>query len=312
MRLAWTWLTGFVAAALLSGSAVAVAQVPPKIAAQNRALGQKIDIRAAIKTYGPLAERPPYKEARVVRDLSYGQDPRYKLDVFMPKTRMAHPIPVLVYATGGRFTRRIDLPGGSPFYDNVVLWAAKHGMIGVNTDRRYYKGKPWRTGPEDMAAIIGWVDANIAKYGGDPKRVIFLGHAYGGTQLVSYLAHPKFWPGGKPGIAAAAIISAPLNLVPATTPHRGQPPNPMFDPNHSDLAGVRRLTLPLFVASTEFDPPAQKQSEDVLRQQLCAAGHCPTFHVFKNHSHLSVTLSFNTADTSVTGPLERWIHNLRD
>ncbi len=93
--------------ALLAGHALA--QVPPGIAAQNRALGQKLDIGAAIRAYGPSAERPLYREVKVMRDLSYGPDPSYKLDVFEPKGAISHPLPVLVYATGGQFMRPLKL-----------------------------------------------------------------------------------------------------------------------------------------------------------------------------------------------------------
>src|SRR6185437_15413697 len=80
-----------------------------------------------------------------------------------------------------------------------------------------------QTGPEDMKAMISWVHANIARYGGDPSRVIFLGHAYGSTQLISYLAHPEYWCCNGPGLIGATVISAPLNLQPATSPP-GPPP----------------------------------------------------------------------------------------
>jgi len=238
---------------------------------------------------------------------------------------------VVIFATGGDFTRKIDLPGGTPFYDNVVLWAAKHGLIGVNTDRRYFRGNPWQTGPQDMAAMIGWVHNHISEYGGDPGRVIFLGHAYGGTQLVSYLAHPEFWCCSGPGIAAAAIISAPLNLSPLTTLNNARPnptaapaaaapagganrggANSLFDPAHSDLQGLRNISIPILVGSAQFEGQAQKQAATALRTQLCTAGHCPVFDTFENHNHLSVMFSFNTADQSVSGALLNWMHGLGD
>jgi len=314
-------LTGRLWAVLLVASATgALAQVPPDIAAQNRTLGARIDVPAAIRTYAAVEERPPYREVRIRRDIAYGADPRYRLDVFAPRRPERRALPVVIFATGGDFTRRIDLPGGAPFYDNVVLWAAKHGLIGVNTDRRYFRGRPWQTGPEDMAAMIGWVHAHIRDYGGDPERIVFLGHAFGGTQLVSYLAHPQYWCCHGPGIAAAVILSAPLNLPPATSapltpgvvgvtghaPHAAGA-NPLFDPRHSDLGGLSHITIPVFIGSAQLEGVQQQQSARVLQQQLCALGRCPTFREFADHNHLSVMFSFNTADRSVSGPVLRWI-----
>jgi len=293
---------------------VAHAQVPPDIAAQNKALGTRIDVSSAIRTYTPVEEQPPYPagEARITRDIAYGQDPHNRLDVFAPPKASSHPLPVVIFATGGDFTRKIDLPGGAPFYDNVVLWAAKHGLIGVNTERRHFRGRTWQVGPEDMAGMIGWVHAHIAEYGGDPNRVLFLGHAYGGTQLISYLAHPEYWCcGGQTGIAAAAIVSAPLNLQPATSaPAAGRAPNPLFDPQHSDLMGLSHIHIPIFIGSAQFEGAQQKQSAQLLRQRLCTAGRCPPLQEFRNHNHLSVMFSFNTPDSSVSGPILRWFERV--
>lgn len=311
------------------------AQVPPKVAAANRAMGARIDVAAALKVYSPLAERPPYSGVRITHNIQYGPHPRNRLDLFAPRRHSAHPLPVLIFATGGMFTRTIHMPRGAPFYSNVVLWAAKHGMIGINPDRRYFAGNPWATGPEDMAALIGWVHRHIRQYGGDPTRVVFLGHAWGGTQLTSYLAHPRFWCCSGPGLAAAALVSAPLNLAPLVTfrmppaarvaaaqgrgPAGRRPagrgfrgPNPMFDPKHSDLPGLVNIRIPIFIGAPEFEGAQQKQSEALLRKRLCAAGHCPTFRTFKNHNHLSVMFSFNTSDQSVSGPLLTWMHHLGD
>lgn len=306
------------------------AQVPEGIARQNRALGNRIDVPSAIRTYEALEQQPPYpaSEARISRDIAYGANPHYRLDIFAPPTVSRQLRPVVIFATGGDFTRRIDLPGGAPFYDNVVLWAARHGLVGVNTDRRPLRGAGWADGPEDMKAIIGWVHAHIADYGGDPHRIIFLGHAYGSTQLISYLAHPEYWCCGGPGIIGATVISAPLNLQPATAAPNARPapqapavgvtgrapratgPNPLFDATHSDLAGLKNIRIPIFIGAAAYEGTQQTQSEQVLRQRLCAAGRCPTYREFANHNHLSVMFSFNTPDTSVSGPVLAWIETI--
>jgi triacylglycerol lipase len=338
MMAAATW-------ALLAGAFFgASAQVPAEIAAQNHALGQRIDVPSAIRTYAGLEQQPPYPaaEAKIIRNVAYGDDPRYRLDIFAPSKRSRRLRPVVIFATGGDFTRRINLPGGAPFYDNVVLWIARQGLVGVNTDRRPLRGASWQTGPEDMRAIIGWVHRHISEYGGDPDRVIFLGHAYGSTQLISYLAHPQYWCCNGPGIIGATVISAPLNLQPATpppvpapggaggangtTPDRAQTspaqagitgrgrrvtgPNPLFDPQHSDLPGLARITIPIFIGAAQLEGAQQRQSEQVLQQRLCGLGNCPVFRQFQDHNHLSVMFSFNTADRSVSGPVLAWIRGI--
>jgi triacylglycerol lipase len=293
---------------LALAAAPALAQVPPEIAAKNRAIGQKIDPVGTAEYYGPLAEKPPYAEAKVARDIAYGPDPKNQLDVFQPAKRAARPLPVVIFVSGGESTRIEHRPNAEGFYDNVMLWAVKHGMVGVNTDRRPWRGNPWDAGPHDIALMIRWVHDNIARYGGDPERIYFLGHAYGATQLASYLAHSGFWVGPRGGLKGAALLSAPFNV--ASTAPPGPANNPMLDPEHSDLPGLKALDLPLFLGSAEFDNDNTMATAETLRTALCET-RCPGHAVFKDHQHISTMFSFNTTDDSVSGPVLAWIRSVR-
>ena len=67
--------------------------------------------------------------------------------------------------------------------------------------------------------------------------------------------------------------------------------------------GLRKVTIPLFVSRTELDLPTSVEQADVLNKALCDAGRCPTYMVFKDHSHHSQNYSVGTTDTSVSGPI---------
>ena len=67
--------------------------------------------------------------------------------------------------------------------------------------------------------------------------------------------------------------------------------------------GLKKATIPLFVFRTELDLPTSIEQADALNKALCDAGRCPTYTVFKDHSHLSQGYSVGTADTSVSGPI---------
>jgi len=295
--------------AVAACSTAALAQPAPDIAAANRAIGKTTDVAGTARIYGPLAEKPPYREATATRDLAYGPDERNRLDVFQPAPAPGGRLPVVIHLSGGDNLRRIQVPGGEPFYDNVMLWAVKHGMIGVNTDRHLDRGAPWGAGAKDVGLMVKWVRENIARYGGDPERIFFVAHAYGGTDVAAYLAHKEFWSGPTPGVAGAAFIGAPFNIAPLAMPAGGRAANPMFDPAHSDLEGLKALDIPLFISLGEYDPDSTRASDEALRQALCAR-RCPGFAVFKDHQHISTMFSFNTADESVSGPVLDWIRSV--
>jgi triacylglycerol lipase len=304
-----TMLAVLLGAAAAAWSTTASAQVPPDIAAANRAIGKTTDVAGTAKLYGPLAETPPYREAAITRDLAYGPDPRNRLDVFRPAAAPRGRLPVVIHLSGGENLRTMHAPNAEGFYDNVMLWAVKHGMVGVNTDRHLDRGAPWGAGAKDVGLMVKWVRENIARYGGDPDRIFFVAHAYGGTDVSTYLAHKEFWTGPTPGVAGAAFIGAPFNLAPLIMPRAGRSANPMFDPAHSDLEGLKALDLPLFISLGEYDPDSTLASDQALRQALCAR-RCPTFVVFKDHQHISTMFSFNTADESVSGPVLAWIRSV--
>ena len=296
------------ALALAGVVATANAQAPPDIAAKNREIGKKIDPVATAAYYGPLAEKPPYAEAKVVRDVAYGPDPKNLLDVFQPIHPGRGPAPVIIFVSGGESTRIEHRPNAEAFYDNVMLWAVKHGMVGINTDRRSWRDMPWDTGAKDMALMIKWVRDNAGRYGGDPNRIFFVAHAFGATQLTSYLAHREFWVGPTPGISGAALLSAPFNVAPVMI--SDQTNNPMFDPAHGSIEGMKALDLPLFLGSAEYDSDSTAASAEVLRKALCER-RCPEHTVFKDHQHISTMFSFNTADESVSGPVLAWIRSVK-
>ena len=116
-------------------AATAAAQVPPEIAAQLRQIGTGVCVPETAKIYAPLQQHAPYAGVTVVRDISYAQDPRTIMDVFAPEKGGGNR-PVLIYVSGGGGDKKVNGPDGDAFYDNIMLWALKNGMTGVNMQRR--------------------------------------------------------------------------------------------------------------------------------------------------------------------------------
>jgi hypothetical protein len=79
----------------------------------------------------------------------------------------------------------------------------------------------------------------------------------------------------------------------------------------SNLPGLIKSQLSFFVSVAELDPRNIVSFAEGLRDQLCKAGRCPTYVVFKDHSHISEVMSPNTPDTSVTGPILDWMKSIR-
>ena len=294
------------AIAFLSGSTIALAQVPPEIAASTRSFGQSMD-PASGAPYAALFPPEAWEGVTIERDIAYGSDALQKLDVYTPP-QGGNRRPVLLFVHGGGFVRG-DKDGA--FYpDNIPLWAARQGMVGVTSNYRLAPANPWPAGARDLAAAIAWTRANIARYGGDPGRIVLFGHSAGGNHVADYIGNPEV-QGAEFGAVRGAILLSPNYIAPAGEPHAYYG----SDRDLNSPAGtVRRLSaspVPLFLGDAEFDPDPMLETARALRTGLCELpARCPRYVHLKDHNHFTEGMALGTDDQSLAGPLLEWMAGL--
>jgi triacylglycerol lipase len=298
------------AVSLMSIAGTCLAQVPPDIAAGIRKIGQIVDTPNTSKLYAPLFEqqKEPYHGVSVTRDLAYGPDPLNRIDVFTSGASPAGKT-VVMYVHGGGFERGDKRQAGSPFYDNLMLWVVQQGMVGMNFNYRMAPKNTWPAAHDDMAAAVRFVQANAAQYGGDPNRLVLWGQSAGASLIAGYLAHPQFHPANGHGVKGAVLNSGFYQNDRGGSAYFGSDPKELAE--RSSVEGMKKLTTPLFISHTEVDLPDAITQADGVKQALCDAGRCPTYAVFKDHSHISQNYSVGTADVSVSGPILQFIHGLK-
>jgi triacylglycerol lipase len=300
-------LAGTLAAALMVTSTALHAQqgpMPDDIAWKLVEIGRSIDPPKTAALYAPLQQKEPYAGVKVERDVKYGPADRNRLDVFTPEA--ASPSrPVLIFVHGGGFVRGDKRgPNASPFYDNIMLWAAKNGFVGVNMTYRLAPDSPWPAGAEDVGLAVQWVSQNIAAQGGDSARVFLMGHSAGAVHVAGYVSHPQFHKVKDGGLKGAIMVSGIYELSAETA---GEPEKAYFgtDPSHyaerSSLQGLAATKIPLMIATAELDPPIFNTQFDLLKAAACkAANGCPRALMLPQHSHMSEVYAINTADTRLT------------
>jgi hypothetical protein len=74
---------------------------------------------------------------------------------------------------------------------------------------------------------------------------------------------------------------------------------------------MKKLNIPLLISHTEVDLPDAIVQADNVRKALCDVGHCPTYVVLKDHSHMSQTYSVGTPDMSVSGPVLQFLSAIK-
>ena len=287
------------------GASARAENMPPDIAQKLVAIGRVIAVPQTNAIYAPLHQLEPWPGVKVVRDIKYGPAERNLLDVFSAEN-VGGMRPVLIYVHGGGFNRGNKNTAGSPFNDNVPLWAAHNGMVGVNMTYRLAPQSTWPSGPQDMAAAVSWVRANIASYGGDPSRVFLMGSSAGANHVASYVAFPEFHAAPGSGLAGAILLSgAPFDL----TVFDMEPLKPYFGEDASKYAqisptpGLLKTSVPLMVVWAGLDPPGIAQESINLEAALCKIQRCPTKAFLETHSHLSENDAIGTKDTELTDQL---------
>lgn len=131
---------------------------------------------------------------RVDRGIPYRPAPAAEqyLDLYAPPGATHAPVALFIHggsleAAGERRT--------APMYAPVCPGLAARGVVCATMDYRLSPSFQWPAMPEDVAAALRWLRDSVATRGGDPGRILLVGHSSGCllAALVAletiYLAH---------------------------------------------------------------------------------------------------------------------------
>jgi acetyl esterase/lipase len=294
-----------------SGALAQQSPMPEDISWKLIEIGRVVDPAKTADLYAPLQQKEPYQGVKIERDVKYGPAERNLLDVFTPEA--ASPArPVLIFVHGGGFVRG-DKRGsnGSPFYDNIMLWAVKNGFVGVNVTYRLAPASPWPAGPEDLGLAVQWVAQNIGARGGEASRVFLMGHSAGAVHVAGYVSHPEFFKVQDGGLKGAIMVSGIYQLSAESI---GEAEKTYFgtDPSvyaeRSSLQGLAAGKIPLMIAAAELDPPAFTTQLELAKAEICKrASGCARTLVLPQHSHMSEVYAINTADDGLTSQILEFV-----
>jgi triacylglycerol lipase len=265
-----------------------------------RKLGREIlpAVPGSAAIYAARHEVEPYAGVVVRRDQRYGGHERNRLDVFTPQQGSA-PRPAFVFVHGGGFVGGDKRTPDSPYLDNVALWAARHGMVGVNITYRLAPEFQFPAGSEDLAAAVRWVRAHAAEIGADPDRVFLMGTSAGAVHVANFIAHRQFAADHK-GVAGAIMLSGVYDL-------EAQGPDQMASSYYgedtsrraamSSLPGLLESPIPLMFVLTEHDPKMfEQQALRLVQAWFERHGRWPELVRLMAHNHLTSTFHLNTDD----------------
>jgi acetyl esterase/lipase len=115
-------------------------------------------------------------------NVAFGTGARDRLDVYQPPTRAAKALPVIIFWHGGGW-----VDGSKGFYRFVGTALAQLGYVALLPDYRLYPEVAFPDFMDDAARAVLWAQQHAADYGGDPHRIVLMGHS-AGAHMAAMLA----------------------------------------------------------------------------------------------------------------------------
>ena len=114
-------------------------------------------------------------ETRTMSDIRYGAEGDHRLDVYWDDARSGAPVIVMLHGGGWKRGGK-EMP--AVWKDKVAWWLPK-GYVFVSVETRLLPQAAPDEQAQDFAKAVAFVQANATRWGGDPSRVVLMGHSAG-------------------------------------------------------------------------------------------------------------------------------------
>ncbi len=229
---------------------------------------------------------------RVLRDVGFGSGADQTLDLYAPREGSAGSRPVLVFFYGGNWAS-----GDKDLYRWVGRALAAQGFVTAVPDYRKAPAHPYPAFVEDAAAAVAKAREIAPAYGGDPNRVLLMGHsagAYLAILLALDVSRLKSVGVEPAALRGAAGLAGPYDFYPfdveASRVAFGAWPRPT---ETQPITYARADAPPLWLAHGSDDRTvAVRHSRDLAARQQ-SLGAEATFRLYEGLNHVDMVLALS-------------------
>lgn len=225
----------------------------------------------------------------VREDIAYGDDPRHRLDLYVPD-HLDRPAPVVVFFYGGSWRN-----GDRGDYLFAAEALASRGLVTVVPDYRLYPDVTFPGFLSDGAIAVGWVGDRIAEYGGDPERIFLMGHSAGAYNAAMLALDPRYL--AEAGVDRDVIrgmigLSGPYDFLPLDTRVTrrvfGEAPDlPATQP----ISFVDDRAPPLLLLTGADDRTVRPRNSRSLASAANGAGGSAMLRIYQDVGHIGIVLA---------------------
>lgn len=259
-----------------------------RLSALAAALGAACSPLSLFAALGP--KDPALKSAR---GLAFGPQPHQKLDVYAPRHRPGQAaVPVAIFFFGGSWDtgRRQD-------YNWVGQALAAKGFLTLVPDYGLYPMTRYPDFLNDGARAVRWAEQHAADHGGDPTRIVLVGHSAGAYNAAMIALDRRYLTaaGADPAhIKALAGLSGPYDFLPLTDPIAIRIFSEAHDlPGTQPSAFVTRDAPPAFLATGDADVMVYPKNTIKLAARYRAAGVEVEERHYRGIDHVNMVLALS-------------------
>ncbi|QKG58492.1 alpha/beta hydrolase [Hymenobacter sp. BRD128] len=241
---------------------------------------------------------------------------RHLLDIYQPTAKAAAPRPVVLFIHGGSWNSgsKDDI-----LYKAIGRRLAKNGFVGVVISYRLAPQVLVPQQADDCARALAWTVAHITEYGGDPSRLVLLGHSAGGG-LAALLATGSDTLLARHGLPARAVHAvllddpAGLDMLDYLTKMQYPGDEKYLVPFSKDpavwrqasaLYHVRASAPPMSIYIGGDTYPSIKGSSEKFRERLTALGEAPKYTILPGKKHVGMVTQLFFAGNTLYTELKR-------
>jgi acetyl esterase/lipase len=174
---------------------------------------------------------------------------------------------------------------------------AAQGFVVAIPDYRLVPEVRFPTFVEDCAAAVRWVAHNVSAHGGDPERIILMGHSAGAYNAMMLALDARYLSGARVDLAhirGAIGLAGPYDFLPfdvsATIDAFGQFPDPAAT---QPITFARADAPPLLLAWGEDDDTVGRRNLDGLERAMREAGAPVQTKLYPGVDHVEIMLALS-------------------
>lgn len=240
------------ALAVMIGAVLAMTSQPRLLSYYDRAVGGSAGARL------------------VAEGVTFGNNGQ-TLDIWAPADTGGRKLPVVIFWYGGGWAK-----GDRTSYAFAGRALAREGFLVVIPDYRKVPQVRFPAFLDDGSEAVAWTQGNIARHGGDPERVAFMGHSAGAYQAVMLALDAKRLSalGADPAnIKAAVGLSGPYDFHPFTSDRAIAAMSHWPRPEETQpITFARADAPPLLLVTSDGDETVRPKNANNLRAKLNALG----------------------------------------